>query len=437
MTENLQNQKCTIPNITVTVIFEGSALNRNENIGGNIQSVKKLTINNEEKTFLSKYAIRHYLFETLIRAFNNWKAAKIINDGNVLQFDLKQDNILTCEELDVFGYMNTVANQTRKSPLSITKAISLFPYNQDMAMYANHDLVKRAKERGNLEIDTNPNPFNKEEHTSFYKISFTIDTDMLGYDKWIINEYKTENNFLKLIISNKKDNKKNETKETNNNEQNLMKEQSNEKNKSDKSNKENFEVNIQYFENPINENEYEVFKVQNGTISIKKLKDKTILVTFELNPEEKAKRIKDLLNSIHDGLMAHSSGEANTIIPLFLIASDVKIPSPIFHPFIDVKCNNSKQFEVIGINDALKNSWLLKNIYILNSEKLKAQQLDFENLNINRKNNEFSELNRIDDWQSFLKSLNLDCKTETQQESETNASNESTINTDIPTNGSF
>ncbi len=135
--------------------------------------------------------------------------------------------------------------------------------------------------------------------------------------------------------------------------------------------------------------------------------------------------------------MAHSSGEANTIIPLFLIASDVKIPSPIFHPFIDVKCNNSKQFEVIGINDALKNSWLLKNIYILNSEKLKAQQLDFENLNINRKNNEFSELNRIDDWQSFLKSLNLDCKTETQQESETNASNESTINTDIPTNGSF
>jgi len=189
MTENLQNQKCTIPNITVTVIFEGSALNRNENIGGNIQSVKKLTINNEEKTFLSKYAIRHYLFETLIRAFD-WKAAEIINDGNVLQFDLKKDNILTCEELDVFGYMNTVANQTRKSPLSITKAISLFPYNQDMAMYANHDLVKRAKEQGNLEIDTNPNPFNKEEHTSFYKISFTIDTDMLGYDKWIINEYK-------------------------------------------------------------------------------------------------------------------------------------------------------------------------------------------------------------------------------------------------------
>jgi len=79
----------------------------------------------------------------------------------------------------------------------------------------------------------------------------------------------------------------------------------------------------------------------------------------------------------------------------------------------------------------------LKNIYILNSEKLKAQQIDFENLNKNRKNNEFSELNRIDDWQSFLKSLNLYCKTETQQESETNASNESTINTDIPTNGSF
>ena len=30
----------SFPNITMTVIFEGSALNRNEKIGGNILSVK-------------------------------------------------------------------------------------------------------------------------------------------------------------------------------------------------------------------------------------------------------------------------------------------------------------------------------------------------------------------------------------------------------------
>ena len=121
----------SFPNITMTVIFEGSALNRNEKIGGNILSVKKLNVNGEEKTYLSKGAIRHYLFNTLVRA-KKWKEAKILRDGQVLQFDIKADDILTCEELDAFGYMNTTYGQTRKTPVHITKAISIFPYEQDM-----------------------------------------------------------------------------------------------------------------------------------------------------------------------------------------------------------------------------------------------------------------------------------------------------------------
>ena len=36
-----------------------------------------------------------------------------------------------------------------------------------------------------LDGSTNPNPFNKEEHTSFYKITFTIDSE-IWFDKWIV-----------------------------------------------------------------------------------------------------------------------------------------------------------------------------------------------------------------------------------------------------------
>ncbi|MDH7604552.1 MAG: hypothetical protein QHH13_06605, partial [Melioribacter sp.] len=52
-----------IKNITLTMIFEGAALNRDEKIGGNILSIKKMNVNGEIKSFISKVAIRHYLFE--------------------------------------------------------------------------------------------------------------------------------------------------------------------------------------------------------------------------------------------------------------------------------------------------------------------------------------------------------------------------------------
>lgn len=345
----------TIPNITMTVIFEGSALNRNEKIGGNILSVKKLNVNGEEKTYLSKGAIRHYLFNTLIRA-EGWKEAKILPDGQVLQFDIAADDILSCEELDVFGYMNTTRGQTRKTPLHITKAISMFPYEQDMGMYANHDLVRRAREQGDLENVPNPNPFNKEEHTSFYKITFTVDSDKLGFDKWIIPSFQFENGTLNLggyrAISNVSE------------------------------------------ENGENEG-IRKFKVGDiGYIFIKPLQNGSSMATFQST--KKQQRIRAILKTIYNGLISHTSSESNTIVPLFIIAGDLRVPSPVFHSVIDVKKSDEGKFEVTGIKDAINNGWLKTNLFVKGCERLKAECPK-----------ELGGLKNAENWDAFLTAVNL------------------------------
>jgi len=73
--QNNQNQ-AKIKYLTITIIFDGSALNRDDKIGGNILSIKKLNVNGEVRSFISKPAIRHYLFQTLKTAFG-WKEAMV------------------------------------------------------------------------------------------------------------------------------------------------------------------------------------------------------------------------------------------------------------------------------------------------------------------------------------------------------------------------
>ncbi|GLI52445.1 type I-B CRISPR-associated protein Cas7/Cst2/DevR [Thermodesulfovibrio yellowstonii] len=190
--------------ITVTLIFEVSALNRDEKLGGNIPSIKKLTrFGNKTFSYLSRVAVRHYLFETLCRSYpDDWKPAECFESGTgdnkVVQFDLRNQNILTHAELDAFGYMFTIGGQQsliRKAPVGITKAIALETWEGDMQFNANHDLARRC--------GANPNPVNKEEQMSYFKVSFTIDVDKLGYDEWWINDYNYSENKLTLFLTEK------------------------------------------------------------------------------------------------------------------------------------------------------------------------------------------------------------------------------------------
>ena len=114
-----------------------------------------------------------------------------------------------------------------------------------------------------------------------------------------------------------------------------------------------------------------------GNIIVEKLKEKIYKATFELCEKLKIERIKQLLEAIKNGLYSQSSGEINTIVPLFFIASEVKIPSPIAHPFINL-VNEDNVWKVIGINDVFNNSWIetvdnKKISYINDSEELPAR----------------------------------------------------------------
>ncbi|GER94077.1 type I-B CRISPR-associated protein Cas7/Cst2/DevR [hot springs metagenome] len=192
--------------ITITSIFEASALNRDEKIGGNIPSIKKLTRGNKGDkgifSYISRVAMRHYLFETLSKnplTKDNWIYANCFESGTgdkkVVQLDLRTQNIITHAELDAFGYMFTIGGQqslARKAAVGITKAVALETWEGDMQFNANHDFASRCL--------ANPNPVNKEEHRSFYKVSFTIDIDKLGYDVWWIKDHNYDDTTKRLTL---------------------------------------------------------------------------------------------------------------------------------------------------------------------------------------------------------------------------------------------
>ncbi len=462
--------------VTVTIIFEGDALNRDEKIGGNIQSIKKLTVGNNEYSHIGRAAMRHYLFNTLVKAFpDNWKPATITGQGSVAQFDIFQDDIITSAELDAFGYMYTIGGEnsiTRKAPVGITKAISLLPYEQDMVFYANHDMVQRGNQQG---LNLTPNPFQREEHHSFYKVSFTIDTKILGQDVWVvkadydevekqltIKNSKSQNIVLKNVekkdeegneyyliggeriyidgkqikaskklFNAKKDKEiltfklknKNEEKE----EKQDMKKQKEKEVKfeirdftEDDENYYSFSVTrepsynnetkeliietgiVKIFDNVEQENGGN-YRIPGGIITVEKINDAS-KVTFHVDDEIKKKRIRDILTVLHNGLVAHSSGEDNTIVPLFMIAAFVKLPSPIFHAYIDLIIEDGKP-KVIGIKDCTENSWIEKTS-AADKTKYKVYIKDCEKLSVNKEN--FSNDLFYNNWKEFLETCGLD-----------------------------
>ncbi len=344
--------------LTIAVVYDAAALNRDEKIGNNVLSIKKITRGNKIYSAISRVSQTHHIFNTLNSLNpNTWKETKVSPSGKgdkkVIQFDLKTENIITSAELDFFGYMGTESMNMRKSPVGMTKALSLLPWEGDLLFYANHGLIKRAK---NDDPSIQPNPYSKEEHSSLYNGNVTVNGNVLGKDYWLMEEAKVEEKEDSLIVVSKK-------------------------------------VKYEFVGlKKIAEDEYENDK---GIIKIEKVKnnDKALKINFALKKEEREKRLRDFLKVIRNGIVFQSSGEAPGLNPVFLIAAIVDVPMPVFNGYVELNQEELKKgsfkIKASNINNALTNQYIQK-CFAFDGIDLLDGEIDV------------AQDKKVEDWEAFV-----------------------------------
>jgi len=366
--------------LTIFAIFELMNQNRDEGTG-NFQTLKKVKRLDGVYTFISKYSFRHHLFNEL-KNTAGWKEAAVTATKEVIQFDIFQDDILTTAELDAFGYMFTIQRKisiTRKAAVGLTDLVSLEPYNGDSAFYANHDMVRRATERG---YDATPNPYGKEEHFSFYKGGITINTNRLGIDEWIVDEEpkeekEGEKDILKITIAEQE--KKIKITPLKNLPKNLS--WILEKYGKLLEDKKFYQTETGYLvvgkiigsdENTKSNKKNKKEQNDKNKEENKKETKPKYKILFILNPTEKYKRIKDLVDTFKGGIKFQVGGRDYALVPLLLVIARMKSPLQVFFPNvgITVECNYPGKYRILGLQYALDNPKVEKFFIEFNKDRL-------------------------------------------------------------------
>lgn len=414
--------------ITMTVVFEGSALNRDEKIGGNIASIKKIArFNTDAKlktySYISRESLTHHLKHTLfINPDTLWRLAKVTRQNKVIQFDITKSHVVDCPELDAFGYMFTQGARTaitRKAPVTLTKAIALEPWQGDMQFNANHDMARRS--------GSSPDPTTKEENQSLYKFSVTIDINRLGRDEWMVADYEKKGDKIiayfnekasDIVLSNVE---KNIDEDENTcfmidqnkiyiNEGEILfppinktaevakkKELTIKGKKDDGSSKskvsslkfaeDEYEIIDNYMNKGItyykfmaisdyNEERKELTLSKSITAEIAKSDEISLradggnkYIVFNLNEQSRIQRIKDIFSTVVNGIVFSPSGENPGITPKFIVGAALKVPVPIFHSYVDLQ----------GFNDAILDNNYIVDKKIFARNHLGNEQFDVKN----------------------------------------------------------
>ena len=196
-TENQQNAGRKY--IVLDIVFYGNSLNYDQG-AVNYQELKKITKwDGKQYILVSRYALRYSILHWANKLFpNEWKLAGkdvlIAEEKGVARLKAPSDVkghsyeefmktvFENYPEFDLFGFMIAPKKQgekgvsiTRTSPVKISHAISLTPYNYDSQFMANLDMMRRAAGPG-----AGSNPVTIEEKKDFYVYSIVIDIDRIG-----------------------------------------------------------------------------------------------------------------------------------------------------------------------------------------------------------------------------------------------------------------
>ncbi len=183
MNKTNENKKSDKKFIVLDIVFYGSSLNYDWGGGTNYQPLKKITKwDGRQYALVSRYALRYSILHWANHLFpETWKLAGpeelVVREGGVAGLNEINQNVFAgFPEFDLFGFMITKEGQaalTRVSPVKISHAISLTPYNLDTHTMANLDMMKRAGGEGS-------NPVTIEEKPDFYIYNITIDVNRVG-----------------------------------------------------------------------------------------------------------------------------------------------------------------------------------------------------------------------------------------------------------------